>query len=378
MLRGGTLFLGIVFAFLMALADSRQLDAAVLYSENFEGMTVDTAIPVDPGNIGFGFVVANSENTDENKLMVRGPSSPQTNGLTPANVGWSGNQFGQWHDNTIDNAGTSVLLVAQFSELTASPLSISFDYFEPSGYPATGGNPSGVGNIFAVVTGNSSSLNTTANRAINLIYGDPTADPPSTEQFQTVPLAAEGILNDLAALDTKHKLQFFGNLGTGNSLPYKGGTESVADNTYDIWLDGVRIFNDVPYRNAIATWSRLGFAIGSSRAGTDVKYIDNILITNDLIGPTHPGDFDTDGDVDGADFGAWQTGFPTSSGATLLQGDADGDGDVDGADFIVWQTNFPFTPGPGVATVPEPTAFFLFGAAVSAMTLVARRRLAGT
>lgn len=77
-----------------------------------------------------------------------------------------------------------------------------------------------------------------------------------------------------------------------------------------------------------------------------------------------PGDFDSDGDVDGADFVAWQTNFPTASGATLAQGDADGDGDVDGADFVVWQTSFPFSPAAGNSLVPEPPAALLisFGA----------------
>jgi hypothetical protein len=72
----------------------------------------------------------------------------------------------------------------------------------------------------------------------------------------------------------------------------------------------------------------------------------------------HPGDFDLDGDVDGADFVAWQTSFPT---VTLPDYGADGDGDwdIDGADFVIWQTNFPYTPGPGTAPVPEPTAAIL-------------------
>jgi hypothetical protein len=78
-----------------------------------------------------------------------------------------------------------------------------------------------------------------------------------------------------------------------------------------------------------------------------------------VAGIGKPGDFDGDGDVDGADFVAWQTNFPTASGATRAKGDADGDGDVDGADFVVWQTNFPFTPGPGAAPLPEPHAFAL-------------------
>lgn len=89
-----------------------------------------------------------------------------------------------------------------------------------------------------------------------------------------------------------------------------------------------------------------------------------------------PGDFDSDGDVDGADFVAWQTHFPMASGATLAQGDADGDGDVDGADFVVWQTYFPTAAGPGSSPVPEPTGFILisFALAVVPATYVWRRR----
>jgi hypothetical protein len=91
------------------------------------------------------------------------------------------------------------------------------------------------------------------------------------------------------------------------------------------------------------------------------------IVNKDLLNQSlsHPGDFDSDGDVDGADFVAWQTNFPTATGATLAQGDADADGDVDGADFVVWQTNFPFTPGPGNAPVPEPASWMLGVAALA-------------
>lgn len=77
---------------------------------------------------------------------------------------------------------------------------------------------------------------------------------------------------------------------------------------------------------------------------------------NSIVPPGQPGDFDGDGDVDGADFVAWQTNYPTASGATLASGDADGDGDVDGADFAAWQANFPTAPAPGASPVPEPQA----------------------
>jgi hypothetical protein len=96
-----------------------------------------------------------------------------------------------------------------------------------------------------------------------------------------------------------------------------------------------------------------------------------VIIEYDSIA-AHPGDFDSDGDVDGADFVAWQTNFPKANGATLAQGDADGDGDVDGADFVVWQTNFPFTPGPGSSPVPEPNSIVL--SMLAALAALAYRR----
>lgn len=66
-------------------------------------------------------------------------------------------------------------------------------------------------------------------------------------------------------------------------------------------------------------------------------------------------DFDGDGDVDGSDFLAWQTGF--GSGSTLAQGDANGDGNVDAADFSIWESQFGNISGGGSlagAAVPEP------------------------
>lgn len=104
---------------------------------------------------------------------------------------------------------------------------------------------------------------------------------------------------------------------------------------------------------ATGTWQ---LRLDSLNQGAAVVLSGNV-VNGVLAGtspPTHAGDFDSDGDVDGADFVAWQTHFPTATGATLADGDADGDHDVDGADFVVWQTNFPFTPGPGSSPVPEP------------------------
>ena len=70
-------------------------------------------------------------------------------------------------------------------------------------------------------------------------------------------------------------------------------------------------------------------------------------------------DFDEDGDVDGDDFLAWQTGFGTQSGAMKPDGDYDNDGDVDGDDFLGWQSEFGSVAGDGSTAVPEPGSLLL-------------------
>jgi hypothetical protein len=170
-----------------------------------------------------------------------------------------------------------------------------------------------------------------------------------------------------------------------------GATDSYDEST--IWID--QSTEAMP--TAFVDAASIGFSTGTTPAigatistlhfrsnleATDRVYVDNITIATTfaeaLNGPptAHPGDFDGDGDVDGADFVAWQTNFPKATGALPTEGDADGDGDVDGADFVVWQTNFPFPPGPGAAPVPEPTTFGTMAVLGSALAVswATRRR----
>lgn len=99
-----------------------------------------------------------------------------------------------------------------------------------------------------------------------------------------------------------------------------------------------------------------------------------VFVSNLVADLTVPGDFDSDGDVDGADFVIWQTNFPAAGGHTPATGDADGDGDVDGADFVVWQTHFPTSPAGGIVPVPEPPAYFL-GLLFGGLLMVKARRV---
>lgn len=84
-------------------------------------------------------------------------------------------------------------------------------------------------------------------------------------------------------------------------------------------------------------------------------------------------DFDGDGDVDGADFLAWQRGVGRTTDATLGDGDADHDGDVDAADLAAWSAHFGDGGGALAAAVPEPDAVVLALLAVGALGALRRR-----
>jgi hypothetical protein len=84
------------------------------------------------------------------------------------------------------------------------------------------------------------------------------------------------------------------------------------------------------------------------------------------------GDFDDDGDADGADLMRWQRGLGKTIGAKLGDGDGDRDGDVDAADLVVWKGDFAV---PASQEVPEPTTWAVTATAILALG-VRRRRLA--
>ena len=114
-------------------------------------------------------------------------------------------------------------------------------------------------------------------------------------------------------------------------------------------------------------------AVSLPALASDLKrYQLNLYTTGELLVLLSQisGDFDSDGDVDGDDFLVWQNGFPTSTGATLLDGDADADGDVDGDDFLMWQNNFPYPAA--LSSVPEPNSLVLL--AMGGLMILRRRR----
>jgi hypothetical protein len=93
---------------------------------------------------------------------------------------------------------------------------------------------------------------------------------------------------------------------------------------------------------------------------------DDIAGLRRIYGPaTIPGDFNLDGQVDGADLAIWQPNFSTTNTGYLDTGDADNDGDVDGADFVIWQTHASANALPATSTVPEPSAIILMASVIA-------------
>jgi hypothetical protein len=126
-------------------------------------------------------------------------------------------------------------------------------------------------------------------------------------------------------------------------------------------------------RPATASGRRVFFFMsdfGSADLTEDGKKLFNAAIQWAAEKPA-TGDFDSDGDVDGADFLIWQQGVGITGTAQRMNGDANGDLNVDGADLGVWRTQFAGAPmTTAVSTVPEPaTAGLLILATIGAVSL---------
>jgi hypothetical protein len=116
-----------------------------------------------------------------------------------------------------------------------------------------------------------------------------------------------------------------------------------------------------------SNYLRFSFAVQTGTGDNSIlAVVDNIRF---VVPIALDGDFDHDGDVDGADLTVWKASAGVNGNA-----DADDDGDSDGADFLIWQRQLGNDATGAVAVagaVPEPTSALL---AVSAVLSVAAGR----
>jgi Trypsin len=122
--------------------------------------------------------------------------------------------------------------------------------------------------------------------------------------------------------------------------------------------------------------------VGSTSAGLSGLFRELVVDGTSLSVSNYlalPGDANGDGNVDGTDFGIWNSNkFRT--GTTWVTGDFNGDGNTDGSDFGIWNTN-KFTSvvraSTAVRQVPEPAASSAILMSLVTAVIVRRRLVSG-
>ncbi|QDS97019.1 serine hydrolase [Adhaeretor mobilis] len=89
----------------------------------------------------------------------------------------------------------------------------------------------------------------------------------------------------------------------------------------------------------------------------NVELLSSMMHESILTDLYAAGDYDLDGDVDGADFFVWQ--LSNSLTGANLPADGNADGTVDAADYLVWRNNYGTGPLISALQVPEPASILL-------------------
>ncbi len=125
-------------------------------------------------------------------------------------------------------------------------------------------------------------------------------------------------------------------------------------------IDAIANLPTATVRNALN--QSLGSAVPLQGDFTNGLSRDNFVLFTSVEELAIPdGDYNFDGDADGADFLRWQS---TLGSTTLVEADGNGSGTVDAADLAIWEASFSPTPAlAAIAIVPEPTTLALLASA---------------
>jgi hypothetical protein len=113
----------------------------------------------------------------------------------------------------------------------------------------------------------------------------------------------------------------------------------------------------------------------AKRTGEREFFFNNLRV--EAAAEAQSGDYDEDGDTDGADFVLWQQ---TIGSTTLLAADGNGNGFVEGGDLEVWRSTFgaASTAASGAAqAIPEPIGVLWFLVTAPVLISAGRRRRRG-
>lgn len=215
------------------------VQAVVVFSEDFEGVTLDQQ--VDPANSAFDIAVTGGGSfTVVNDLIPVLHNSSGTNEFT-------GSQYLRYSDSS----GVPRLSGSLASPVTGA-FTLSFDYYEP--VDTTVSNTQTATRV-GLSSGN---ITTTANRALEINIS---ADHGAS----TATLTAIGGAFPATTIDVA-------------DLVHIDIVGSFATQTYDVLVNNILEIDDVPFRNTLDSADEFGiFASGtSSRAQT--AFIDNIVV----------------------------------------------------------------------------------------------------
>lgn len=258
---------------------------------------------------------------------------------------WAGAQFNGPNDLVIDAAGGIYFSDPDYNNRQSLPEAVY--YINPSGVlsrPLTGfSRPNGV-----ILSPDGGTFYLAAEAQKRIFAWDVAADGSLSNQrlFARTDVNAAGTV-----------LPGITNGPDGLTVDAAGNVYSAVQNAVFAWnAAGERLFSLAVPQDP--TNVELGGRNGKTLYITAATSLYSVALN---VVPALPGDFDYDGDLDGADLTAWSTGFGQTGAA--LDADANGDGAADGADFLIWQRGLGATPealptrtGSGV---PEPAAVAL-------------------
>lgn len=242
---GFSLFLSFVASLLTPLRSQ----AVVIYSEDFSGYTgtlpgtmTTTNPPSTPtGTRGFGTAVSVGTNG--------GGSNPRD----IVQVTTEGNLFGVGNNylNYVENVGTgSSASNIQSADIVGlgegGPAQLSLKFYVPNGGLKLDGNGAAINGIVVLLTDGTTvdSNKRTVSLEFRMVDSDGDLDLEPAFVFQ-----GGGTPYIPINFDQVYDVKVAANYSTSNSITYSLGAQSIAPTTYDVWLDGVKVRDDVNFRS---------------------------------------------------------------------------------------------------------------------------------
>jgi hypothetical protein len=231
-----------LLAIVLCLNFATTASAAILVSDDFES-EADNDPPADP-----------PWDVLEN-VSGSGATTRVENGGDPFNVGAANNYL-----RLRDNSGSAQSTAGISNSLTASNvLGVSFDFFEPSAGAGETFNDELIINILAP---NPSNVVSATDRIFRMDFNNGDAAGSTTDYTIDALHHADIILNTSGAA-------------------YNYGAGTVADQTADIWIDGVLVVDDFARNGAASNGNLMGSLVFTTlNGGQQNFYIDNLVVTD--------------------------------------------------------------------------------------------------